>query len=153
MFGKVMSWGDDLIVHGFEIVTDISLDEVKEMSEKLASGGNPKEMKIRLAREIVKMCHGEKEAEKAQEAFENTFSKKEFPEDAQVIKVSKEEKIIDVLVNNKIIESRSEFRRLVEAGAVSDNPDKKISDLGEVVGETERKIKIGKKTFVILKPE
>ena len=60
---------------------------------------------------------------------------------------------IDILVNNKIIESKSEFRRLVEAGAVSDYPDKKIKDSTETVGESSRKIKIGKKTFVILKSQ
>jgi tyrosyl-tRNA synthetase len=155
MFGKVMSWSDELIVHGFEIITNVPLNEIKEMSEKIANGDNPKDMKMRLAREIVKMYHGEKEAEKAQEVFENTFSKKEFPEDAQVLVVKKADKLIDILVTNKIVESKSEFRRLVEAGAVSDQtalPDKKISDTNELAGEHERKIKIGKKTFVIVKP-
>jgi len=51
------------------------------------------------------------------------------------------------------VESKSEFRRLAEAGAVSDYPDKKINDFNEAVGENQRKIKIGKKTFVILKPQ
>lgn len=154
MFGRVMSWSDDLIIHGFEIITDVSMGEVNEMSEKLAKGDNPKEMKMRLAREIVKMYHGEEAAEKAEKAFENTFSKKEFPEDAQVIMAGKEDKLIDVLVNNKIVESKSEFRRLVEAGAVSDQTslsDKKISDPNETVGKSTRKIKIGKKTFAIIK--
>jgi tyrosyl-tRNA synthetase len=154
MFGKVMSWSDNLIIHGFEIITDVPMGEIKEMIEKLTKGDNPKEMKLKLAKEIVKMYHGEKAAEKAEETFESTFSKKEFPNDAQVLNVSKEDKIIDVLVDNKIVESKSEFRRLIEAGAVSDQtilPDKKISDPNETVGESERKIKIGKKTFVILK--
>ncbi|MFH0804518.1 MAG: tyrosine--tRNA ligase [Candidatus Zambryskibacteria bacterium] len=153
MFGRVMSWSDNLIIHGFEIVTDVPLHEIKEMEEKLASGINPKEMKMRLAREIVKMCHGEKGAEEAERAFENTFSKGEFPNNAQTITASKGDKLMDVLVNNKIIESKSEFRRLVEAGAVSDYPDKKIDDPNETVGGNERKIKIGKKIFVIIKPD
>jgi tyrosyl-tRNA synthetase len=153
MFGKVMSWGDSLIIHGFEIITDVPMVEVNEMSQKLASGANPKDMKMRLAGEIVKMCHGEESAKIAKDAFENTFSKKEFPGDAQVITTSKEEKLIDILILNKIVESKSEFRRLVEAGAVSDYPDKMITDINATVGETERKIKIGKKIFVILKPE
>src|SRR3989344_3039647 len=126
MFGRVMSWSDDLIIHGFEIVTDISMVEIKEMSEKLSNGVNPKEMKIKLAREIVKICHGEKAATEAEKTFENTFSKREFPNDAQTLTVSKEEKIIDVLVNNKIVESKSEFRRLIEAGAICDYQTKLI---------------------------
>lgn len=153
MFGRVMSWGDDLVIHAFEIVTDVSMNEIKKMSEAFSGGANPKDIKTRLAREIVKMCHGEKEAEKAEQNFENTFSKKEFPVEAKVLKVSKEEKIIDILVGNKIVESKTEFRRLIDVGAVSDYPDKKINNPNEVVGERERKIKIGKKTFVILNPQ
>jgi tyrosyl-tRNA synthetase len=152
MFGKVMSWGDDLIIHGFEIITDVPQSEIEEMKNRLASGVNPKEFKMKLAEEIVRICCGEDAAKIAEAAFENTFSKKEFPEDARVLKTTKTEKLIDILVNEKIVESKSEFRRLVEAGAVSDYPDQKITDPNEIVGENERKIKIGKKTFVILKP-
>ena len=62
------------------------------------------------------------------------------------------DKLIDIITENKIIESKTEFRRLLEAGAVSDYPDKKLNDPNEIVGEVERKIKIGKKTFIVLKP-
>jgi tyrosyl-tRNA synthetase len=106
-----------------------------------------------LAKEIVKICHGEKAAEKAAESFRNTFANKEFPEDAKVIEAGKEEKLADILVNGRVIDSKSEFRRLVDAGAVYDHPDKKINNQNEIVGEKERKIKIGKKTFVILQPK
>lgn len=152
MFGKVMSIRDDLIVQYFTLCTDISLVEISNIEDELKSGTNPKNIKMKLAREIVKMYHGEKEAEKAQENFENTFSKGEFPEDAQIITASKEEKIINILVENKIVESKMEFRRLIEAGAVSDYPDKKINDPNEIMGDIERKIKIGKKTFIVLRP-
>ena len=148
MYGQVMAQPDEMIEILFVNNTLLSLDEIKGFMEL-----NPKESKMRLAKEIVKIFYGEKEAEKAEENFENTFSRGEFPEDALVIVAKKEEKIMDVLVNNKIIESKMEFRRLVEAGAISDYPDKKISDPNEIMGDTERKIKIGKKTFVVLKPE
>lgn len=151
MYGKVMSLRDDLLIKYFVLTTRLQMAEIKKYEEKLKNGENPKEVKMKLAFEIVKMYHGEKEAEKAEANFENTFSKGEFPEDAQVVSASKEEKIMDILVEKKVVESKSEFRRLVEAGAVSDYPDKKINDPNETVGEGERKIKIGKKTFVILK--
>ena len=70
-----------------------------------------------------------------------------------MIVAKKEEKIMDVLVNNKIIESKMEFRRLVEAGAISDYPDKKISDPNEIMGGYRKKNKNRQKTFVVLKPE
>lgn len=153
MFGRIMSWNDKSIIPGLELLTDVSLEEIDEASKKLSAGANPKEFKERLAKEIVKMCHGEEAAQKAAEGFESTFSKKEFPEDARVLEADKEEKMIDVLVRSGIVESKSEFRRLILAGAVSDFPDKKISDPDEAVGEESRKIKVGKKTFLILKPK
>lgn len=153
MFGKVMALPDEALIQLFTDCTELEMEEIEKIKKELENGTNPKEIKIKLAKEIVKMYHGEKEAEKAQENFERTFSKKEFPEDAQTISAKKEDKLIDILVNNKIIESKMEFRRLIEAGAVSDYPDKKISDPNEIMGDTERKIKIGKKTFVVLKPE
>jgi tyrosyl-tRNA synthetase len=145
MFGKIMSWSDDIIPLGFEVCTNLNPSDFAE--EK------PRDQKAKLAYEIVKMYHGEKAAEEAEKAFENTFSKREFPDDAQTITTSKMDKLIDILVENKILESKSEFRRLIEAGAISDYPDKKIGDPNETVGETERKIKIGKKTFIVLNPE
>ena len=128
-----------------------SINEIEEIKEKVNKGDALKEMKVKLAKEIVKMYHGEKEAREAAENFERTFSKGEFPEDAKVLKVLKTDKLIDVLVDNKIVESKSEFRRLILAGAISDFPNKKISDSNEAVGESERKIKVGKRIFVIIK--
>jgi len=151
MFGKVMAVRDDLIILYFTLCTDISLPEISNIENELKSGANPKNIKLRLAKEIVKIYHGEKAAEAAEDIFENTFSKGEFPNDAKIFNVSKTDKIIDCLVNSKVLESKSEIRRLIEAGAISDYPDKKINDPNELVGEKERKIKIGKKTFIILK--
>jgi tyrosyl-tRNA synthetase len=151
ILGRVMSWKDESIIPGFELLTDVSLLEINEMSDKLLAGDNPVEFKKRLAREMVKLCHNQKAAEKAAESFENTFSKKEFPKDAKILEAKKEDKLVDLLVENKIVESKSEFRRLIDSGAVSDFPDKKISDPNEAVGSVDRNIKIGKKTFVIVK--
>jgi tyrosyl-tRNA synthetase len=151
MYGKVMSLKDGLIIRYFVLTTRLDMVEINKYEKDLGNGANPKDIKMKLAREIVRMYHGEKEAIEAENAFENTFSKGEFPSDAQTLTASKEDKLIDILVNNKIVESKSEFRRLIEAGAVSDYPDKKINDSNEIMADKERKIKIGKKTFVILK--
>ena len=72
-------------------------------------------------------------------------------EDVKVLNVLKTDKLIDVLVEGGMVESKSEFRRLVEAGAVSDFPDKKVTNPNQEIGEVERKIKIGKRVFVVLK--
>ncbi len=152
MYGKVMSLKDELLIKYFILVTRLSVSEIEKYKNDLNAGVNPKGIKTRLAMEIVSMYHGEKEAKKAQENFEKTFSKGEFPDDAKVLEVSSQAKLIDILVDQKIIESKSEFRRLVDSGAISDYPDKKITNQNESMGEKERKLKIGKKNFIILRP-
>ena len=149
LFGKIMALGDDAIVPLFVLLTDTPMEEINAFDIKQ----DPFNLKKRVASIIVEQLHGDEQAKDALEKFENTFSKGEFPDDAIVLEADKEEKLIDVLVKNKVVESKMEFRRLVEAGAVSDYPDKKITDSNELVGESERKIKIGKKTFVVIKPK
>ena len=149
LFGKIMALGDDAIIPLFTLLTDTPMEEINAFDIKK----DPLNLKKRAASLIVAQLHSESEAKDAQSIFENTFSKGEFPEDAQVLEVGKEEKLIDVLTDKKIVESKMEFRRLVEAGAVSEYPDQKITDTNELVGESERKIKIGKKTFVIIRPK
>lgn len=152
MFGKILSVKDDLIIDYLTLCTNFSLSEISDLKNELKSGSNPKDIKIKLAKEIVKMYHGQKASELAEETFEKTFSKGEFPENAKVLNCKPEDKFIDVLVRENLVESKSEFRRLVEAGAISDFPDKKIDSPNEEVGKNQRKIKIGKKIFVIFKP-
>ena len=60
MFGKVMSWPDDMIVPAFEIVTDVSIETITDIKHKLSTGENPKHFKVKLASEIVNLCFGEK---------------------------------------------------------------------------------------------
>ena len=149
MFGKVMAMADETIIQLFTDCTDVPLSEIERIKKELAEGTNPKEIKISLAKEIVKIYHGEEEAKKAVEYFDSIFSKKEFPENAEVIKANKDDRLGDLLVENKVVESKSEFRRLIESGAISDYPDKKIEDPNQMVEEN-RRLKIGKKTFVVI---
>ncbi len=151
MFSKIMTIKDDLIFQYFTLCTDLSMVEIERFENEMKNGENPKNIKLRLANEIVKMYHGEEAAKEAEENFEKTFSKGEFPEDAQKIEAEKEAKLSDVLLREKLVDSKSEYQRLVEAGAITQIPDKKITDIYELVGDGERKIKIGKKTFLILK--
>jgi tyrosyl-tRNA synthetase len=153
MFGKIMAMPDEAIIQVFTDCTDLPLLKIKEYESSLKEGINPKDLKIELGKEIVRMYHSENEANLAAQNFENIFSKMQFPENAEVIVCDSAEKIIDILVNNGVVESKTEFRRLIEAGAVSDYPDKKITDSNEVVGQGQRKIKIGKRIFIILNPQ
>jgi len=141
MFGKVMSWTDSLIEKGFELCTDIQ-------SFELNKNLNPMDLKKKLAYEIVKIYHGAKKAEEAEENFVNTFQKKEIPDNVEEFMLLSEKQLGDFLVEKKVLSSKSEWRRLVEAGAIHDlikhvniaNPSIKIKE--------NLTLKIGKKKFI-----
>lgn len=155
MYGKVMSLHDDLVETYFELCTRVPLDEVKEIQQKRASGDlHPKEVKMRLAREIVTLYHDAEKALEAEQAFVNTFQKGEVPSDIKKITPSHGNKLGKALVDGEVISSKSEWRRLVEMGGVHDitkEEKRTITDTHEVI--TERMIlKIGKRTFVEIIP-
>lgn len=150
MFGKVMSWGDDLILPGFEILTEISLSEVQSIRESLAKEVNPRDFKVRLAFEVVKMYHGEKFAKEAEENFENTFAKGGIPEDALEVSVAQGSKLIDIFIIQQIVISKSEFRRLVIEGAMTHmESNVKIEDPEALVQNGT--YKVGKRRFIKIK--
>jgi len=118
MYGKIMSWTDGLIVPAFELCTDYSMAEVAEIEAKLASGINPRDLKMQLAHAIVATCTDTETADKAQHAFVSTFQKKEsaeitdiFPIDGQTFE--------EIVTKAGFVKSKSELRQLIEAGAVS----------------------------------
>ncbi len=152
IFGKVMSIPDELIEEYYSLCTNLDEQEIDSKIQEIKNGKNPKDIKVNLAKEIIKVYYGNKEAESSALSFENVFSKGKFPEDSKIIEAGKEEKICDVLVSNKIVASKSEYRRLVEGGAVTDLPDYKIENTDELIGNKERKLRIGKKIFVVVKP-
>ncbi len=147
-FGKTMSIPDDMIVNYYKYATQLSLDEIENISKQLQeSHVNPMVIKKRLAYEIVRIYHGEKEAEQAQSEFEQVFSKKELPEDMPVYKLQENSiSIMDVLVKNGVCTSNGEVKRLIKQNAVSVDGNK-INDIfleidGEVI------IKVGKRRFL-----
>jgi tyrosyl-tRNA synthetase len=151
MFGKIMAWGDSLIGSGFELCTNLSIKEVDGIKEKLKDkNNNPKDLKIKLAYEITKINHGEKKAKEAEESFINTFSKRGVPDNVLEISAKEDIKLVDVLLAEKIITSKAEFRRLIGEGAVTD------MDKNEKIINTDSKAskavyKIGKHRFIKIK--
>jgi len=149
LFGKIMSLGDDAIIPMFTYLTDTPEKEIKSFNLKK----DAMSLKKRVASMIIAQLHSEEGATKAQENFEATFQKREVPEEMQVVKGKKRELLSEVLVKNKIITSKSEWRRLVEGKAIHDlskkenisDPDFKIS--GELI------LKIGKKKFIKVSAE
>lgn len=137
MYGKVMSITDGLIKTYFEVVTDVSAEEI----EKILSG-HPKEAKMRLAREIVELYHSKNAAEDAESNWNNTFSEGGVPADAPELVVPAGSKLRDVVTDI----STSELRRLVEQGAVSVVGGEKINSIDAVV--VSGVIRIGKHRFI-----
>jgi len=89
MYGKVMSLRDELIMDYFELVTDVSDDELKEFREQLAHRSvNPMELKKHLAREVVAQFHGSQAATAAERNFTQVFQHRELPEDVLTIYLS-----------------------------------------------------------------
>lgn len=115
MFGKVMSVPDSLIVSYYELLTDLPSGQVQEIKKSLSQRKvNPKELKKRLAFEIVEIYHSSREAEKAKKEFEKVFEKKELPSAIPSLKVGVGKiNILDLLVKAKLASSRAEARRLV----------------------------------------
>jgi len=149
MYGKIMSIPDSSIVNYYELCTFTSLPEIEEIKNKLEGGKeNPKDLKMNLAKQIVAIYHGEKEALKAEEYFINTFQKKEIPDEMTKIKGDEKNTLMDLLLKNEIISSKGEFRRLVEENAVTDlDSGAKIND-SNFVPQNGMRFKIGKKRFI-----
>lgn len=120
MFGKVMSIPDKLIGMYGELASNFSEGELAEIRQQLKKKtGHPKEIKARLAKRIVEMYHGEREASLAESRFDDVHRKKLVPVDMVNITVrGASHNILDLLVSQKLATSRSEGRRLVEQGGV-----------------------------------
>jgi tyrosyl-tRNA synthetase len=147
MYGKVMSWTDGMIVPGFELCTDIKIEEIAAVEEEIKTG-NPRDVKMRLAYEIVKSCLGESAAKRAQSAFVATFQKKESADDA--IEITANERTLEtVLIEEGIVPSKSELRRLTAGGAIMNFDTKEKITEEDLKTATKRAIyKIGKSRFI-----
>lgn len=152
-YGKIMSMKDDLLLNYFELATRIPLSEVKEIEKKLESKKtNPRDIKARLAREIVSLYHGEKEAVRAEKEFNKVFKKGNLPSDIKEVSVNaKKMNILELLTETKVTSSKSEAKRLIEQGGVK--IDEKVQEdwKKEVDIKKGMIIQAGKRKFVKVK--
>jgi len=151
MYGKIMSVRDDLLIKYFLLCTDLPQVEIAKIEESIKGGANPKDSKMRLAREIVKLYHSEKDAFSAEKNFIDTFKKGGLPTDAQEVEISKGELLADVLFQEKVVDSKTEFSRLVKDGAISVvETEEKIIDREHKI-EQSVNLRIGKRRFLKIK--
>ncbi len=125
MYGKIMRINDELIAEYYRICTDIPLDVIEQAVAGIAGGANPRDTKASLAREIVRIYHGEDEAIAAEEAFNRQFRDKQpDASDREVlnIKTSSELAVVyEFLAEHGLAPSKSEAKRLIEQGGVRIN--------------------------------
>lgn len=148
MFGKIMSWPDEMIVAGFESCTFKPLELVQEVGKKLKAGGNPRDWKLELAEAIAKIYHGEKAARAAKESFIKTFSKKETPDEVEEFNLAGKT-ILEALVKSGLVKSNGEARRNIAQKGVSIN-GQTVDDEKTVVNRGDI-IKKGKRFFIKIK--
>ncbi|HUT96438.1 MAG TPA: tyrosine--tRNA ligase [Candidatus Paceibacterota bacterium] len=118
MFGKVMSISDDLIITYFVHCTRIDMDKIRGYEKQLLlETTNPRDIKMELAFEIVKIYWGEKGAENGKKYFVSVFQKKDLPDEIQEYKLAGKN-IVDVLVETNLATSRGDAKRLIEQGGI-----------------------------------
>ena len=152
IYGKTLSIPDNLIYIYFELASDISSSELKEIKEQMDKTViNPRDIKRKLARTFVRMYHSEQAAKQAEEEFDRIFIKKEIPDEVEEFKINdtnSELNILDLILKVNFASSRGEARRLVIQGGVSINSNK-ITDPNFKTKLTDSMIlKVGKRKFV-----
>lgn len=138
IYGKIMSWPDERIVIGFELLTDAPLDSVDASS--------PRDEKMRLARAVVTLLASGEAAARAEEYFVKTFQKKEISGAIPEVRVRKGDELADVLQKNHLVSSKSDFRRLIEEGAITVD-EKKIKNLRFEI-KNSHTVRVGKHRFL-----
>ncbi|MCA9363628.1 tyrosine--tRNA ligase [Candidatus Kaiserbacteria bacterium] len=148
MYGKIMSMNDTEIVPYFTLCTRVPLSKIADTEATLLADGNPRDIKMGLAREIVGMYHGVEAARAAEEVFVATFQQGGIPEDLVEIVAP----YTETLVAAGVVTSKSELRRLFDAGGIRN------AETGEKYTEFPKSLdaplvlKVGKRRFVKLLP-
>lgn len=156
MYGKSMSIPDELMGKYFELVTDFTPTQIKKIIEEIESGTfHPRDAKMLLGKTIVRMYHGEEAAEQAEQHFVSIFQKGLIPEEIPVVEWTgpNELPIVELLVQLKLLNSKSEARRMIENRGVKINEHKVENVEMNVRIERDLVLQVGKRKFVKINVE
>jgi tyrosyl-tRNA synthetase len=126
-YGKIMAIPDSLLVHYYELLTDLTDSEIQEIADSVAKNDNPMQIKKRLAALVVKLLDGEEQAQKAGAAFEKTVQNKEMPDQVPDFKRADLENLQDeqgqvflkeILTATALTKSNGEAKRMIQEGGV-----------------------------------
>jgi len=156
IFGKVMSVSDELMLRYYELLSDITNDELEKLKADIASGAiHPKAAKVSLGKEIVARYHGAEAADHAAEEFERVFKQKDLPDEIDLHEVNWDDAgeiwLPKALQEAGVVASTSEGRRMIKQGAVSVDGEKITDEDHKLKKNSERLVKVGKRRFVRLK--
>ena len=152
MYTKVMKIPDELIIKYYELCTDVHPDDVDKVKSRLEAGENPRDIKMELAKEITKLYHSEREAEKAEENFKVAFQQQVAPEDTPEITLDGNAEnvgnaLLEAILSTGKYASKGEIKRLFAQSAVKINGEK-VTDLNSITTiKNETILQIGKGNF------
>jgi tyrosyl-tRNA synthetase len=129
MYGKLMSLPDHVMMSYFETLTDVPQGELDEFARDMAEGTlNPRDVKMRMAREIVAGFHNLEATQEAEGNFLRQFSERKLPTDMPEYRLIAPVDILTLLVDAGLAKSKSEARRLIQQGGVSFFPQGENSE-------------------------
>ena len=150
IYGKTMSVTDELMFRYYELLSDLSSDDIEELKQGLEQGKlHPKEIKQKLASELTARFHSEEEAVQAQQNFENVFAKHDLPDDMPTFKLSSDEPVWlpKLMVDSGLVSSTSDGRRMIKQNAVSIDGEKVGDTNFEIEPAGDLILKVGKRRF------
>ncbi len=155
IYGKTMSIPDELIIRYFKLATNVHPDEIENMQNQMNGNTiNPRDLKMKLAKELVRQYFSENEALEAELHFVSVVQKGKVPDEIPAVKIEGKDLVDGKILIGKLIccigfaPSNSEARRLVKQGAVRID-GKKIGDC-ELEIEEGMIIQVGKRKFAKL---
>lgn len=153
MYEKAMKIPDNLIIKYYDLVTDVHPDDVAKVKARLDAGANPRDIKMELAREIVRLYYSEEETLKAEEYFKTAYQKQQAPDEAVVLTIPTTPGLdngmllLEALFSSGKYKSKSDIRRLIAQGAVKLNGTR-ITDIKAVPAlNNQSVVQVGRGTF------
>ncbi|MCQ1058930.1 tyrosine--tRNA ligase [Photobacterium sp. DNB23_23_1] len=146
MFGKIMSISDDLMWNYFECLSFRPLAEIDQFQADIASGKNPRDVKILLAKEIIARFHSEADADAAEQEFINRFQKGAMPEEMPEFEFEAGIAIGNLLKDAGLVNSTSDAMRMIRQGAAKIDGDK-VEDTKLVPAAGTAVYQVGKRKF------
>jgi len=147
MFGKVMSVSDDLMWRYYELLSFESIETIEGLKESINNGENPRNVKVKLALELIARFHSEEAAQNALKDFETKFSKNAIPDDIEELTIIGEMPLANLLKEAGLVGSTSDGHRMTKQGAVKINGEK-VDDSRQIMPkDTTAVYQVGKRKF------